>query len=201
MKNTAVSLCTALLLTVAFQARAQDPTELYDCVGDVDSEHFCSDSTAVLVDSGCGAIFNRYYGRIAWPVLRYVGPVTISVLTRVLADPPFPTPLPLYVEVRGRSDPGDSRECRTGLGGHVTLVARGGPECGGTWESVGPLDLRQYGVHLGDYYSVQAVFFQTIPDDFGRIFSTVGFSCIRVISHPSTVASLQWGRVKALFRD
>ncbi len=188
-----------LLLLAASPVGAQEPTELYDCVDDADGPDFCSDSTAVLVDEGCGAAFNRYHGRIAWPVLRNVGPVTISVRTRYL---PFGwTFLPLYVEVRGRTQAADSMQCRTGLGGQVILVAQGGPECGGGWESAGPISLVRFGVPLGALYTVQAVFFEALPDPHGiPLWTSVGFSCIRVTSHPTTVTPTTWANLKALYR-
>ena len=190
----------ALLLAIAVHAEAQEPTELYDCVDDANGPNFCTtDSTVALVDEGCGATFNRYHDTIAWPVLRNVGPVTISVKTRYVRF--GRTYLPLYVEVRGRTTQGDQHECRTGLGGHLILVAQGGPECGGAWESVGPIDLRRWGVPPGELYSVQVVFFESIPDHHGEIpFYSVGFTCIRVTSHPTAVAPASWSTIKVLYR-
>ena len=82
----------------------------------------------------------------------------------------------------------------------MVLAALGGPVCGGTWESVGPLDLRQYGIVVGETYSIRAVFMETLPDGFGRTYHSVGFSCIRVTSHPTAVASTSWSNVKVFFR-
>lgn len=190
-----------LLLVAAAHAAAQEPTELYDCVDDADGPDFCtSDSVVVPVDEGCGATFNRYHGTIAWPVLRNVGPVTIAVKTRYL---PYPgrTYLPLYVEVRGRTEPADPKDCRTGLSGHVILVAQGGSECGGAWESAGPINLRPFGVPLGALYTVQVLFFESVPDHHGEpSFYTVGFSCLRVTTHPTAVASTTWSNLKVLYR-
>ncbi len=190
----------ALILLVATRVGAQEPTELYDCVDDADGPGFCTgDSTVVLVDEGCGATFNRYHGRIAWPVLRNVGPVTISVKTRYVRF--STTQLPLYIEVRGHIEPVEPIDCTTGLSGHLILVSQGGPECDGAWESVGPISLVPFGVPLGALYTVQAVFFEALPDDHGEIpFHSIGFSCIRVTSHPSPIALTTWSRVKVLFR-
>lgn len=189
-----------LLLAVAVHVRAQEaPTELYDCVDDADGPAFCSDSTAVLVDEGCGSSFSRYHGRIAWPVLKNVGPVIISVKTRYVEF--GRTHIPLYVEVRGRTTPSDQKECRTGLGGHLVLVAQGGPDCGGAWASVGPINLRDFGVPMDESYIVQVVFFESLPDDNGELFfHSVGFSCLRVTSHPTAVASTNWSNVKVLYQ-
>ena len=200
MKCNVTLLVVLAPLIVCSLVGAQDLTELDDCVDDVDSDHFCSDSTAVLVDEGCGAVFKRYHGPIAWPVLRYVGPVTIAVKTRVLLHATSTTLFPLYVEVTPR-DPPDTVTCHRGSpnGGFVVLAALGGTECGGTWESVGPLDLRQYGIVVGEHYNIRAVFLETLPDDSGRIYHTIGFSCIRVTSHPSAVTSTTWSNVKVLF--
>jgi hypothetical protein len=181
----------------AWSTVAAQETELEDCVGP-DSD-FCYDSTAVFVDEGCDRTFLRYRGNIAWPAILNVGPVTISVLTRNVEF--YMTWIPLYVEVRGRTNPGDGTECLTGLGGHLVLVAQGGTQCGGTWESVGPLDLRPYGVPLGSYYNLQLVFFQALPGGFpGLEAHSIGFSCIRVVSHPSGVQPSSWSNVKQLYQ-
>ena len=184
-------LLLLLLALGAVGVRAQEPTELYDCVDDTDGPDFCAvDSTAVLVDEGCGATFNRYHGVITWPALRNTGPVTISVLTRTFLF--GTTYLPLYIEV-GEGIPG----CRALPSAPVALIAQGGQLCGGLWESVGPVDLREYGIHLGDLYTIQAVFLESLP---GTVTShSIGFSCIRV-SHPLAVAPATWSTIKVLFR-
>jgi hypothetical protein len=193
------SFVFVLLLLAATPVAAEEPTELYDCLDDVDGPGFCTDSTAVLVERGCGATFNRYHTRIAWPVLRNVGPVTIAVKTRSLFQL---YSLPLYVEVVGRTLSGDDFRCYPGLAGFLVLVAQGGVDCGGTWESVGPIDLTSYGVPFGALYNVQAVFFESIPyDDQGNVgIQSIGFSCLRVTSHPLAIASTTWSNVKVLFR-
>ena len=199
MSQLAAGLLLAALLGSVPLAHAQEATELYDCVGDLDTDDFCSDSDGILVDEGCGATFNRYIGRIAWPALRNVGPVTISVRTRYVRF--GTTHLPLYVEVRGRDDPEEGTHCYTGYGGLLVLQAHGGVQCGGTWESVGPVDLAPYGVPFGAYYSLQVAFFEFLPSPiFGTVAHSIGFSCIRVTSHPTLVAGTTWSNVKALFR-
>ena len=193
----------AFILTVLFAilAKAQEPTGLFDCVDDADGPGFCTrDSMPVLVDEGCGATFNRYHGRIAWPVLRNVGPVTISVKARVKRVPEEGQTqyLPLYVEVVGRTFTNDDYRCRP-LGGIVILVAQGGPECGGTWESVGPISLVRFGVPLGALYHIQMTFFESLPPPAGQ-FCTLGFSCLRVMPEPDAVVAVNWGNVKALYK-
>ena len=186
-----------ILLALAATAHAQSdiPTELEDCVGP--GADFCFSGTSALIDSGCGARFEGFVGRIAWPALLNVGPVTIAVQTRNTSFE-GQTWFPLYVEVRGRGYPSEGRECNTGLGGDLVLVARGGLSCGGTWESVGPIDLRPYGIFLGTIYSVQCVFFRTVPDGLGA--RTVGFSCIRVTSTPEALGALTWTAAKRLYK-
>jgi hypothetical protein len=187
-----------VLLAAPARVDAEEPVELYDCVDDADGPAFCSsDSVAVLVDAGCGTTFNRYHGRIAWPVLRNVGPVTISAKTRVRREE-VTQYLPLYVEVVGRVYAGDDYHCRLNLAGIVVLVAQGGPDCGGTWESVGPINLTSFGVPLGALYHVQVSFFESLPPD--PVLRSIGLSCIRVTPHPTAVASTTWSNVKVLFR-
>jgi hypothetical protein len=168
------------------------PTDLEDCTGP--GADFCFDGTPALIDSGCGALFEGYAGRIAWPVLRNVGPVTIAVRTRYTFT--GQTILPLYVEVASRrGDP--NLGCTTLRPGQVVLVAQGAEQCGGTWQSIGPIDLTRYGVPFGEPYHVQCVFFRTTPD---RItIRSAGFACIRLISHPLAIQPASWGVVKRLY--
>jgi hypothetical protein len=195
-------LAFILVLMVAGWASAQEPSELYDCVDDADGPGFCSeDSIPILEDQGCGATFNRYHGKIAWPVLRNVGPVTISVKTRVRRFPELTIEyLPLYVEVVGRTaGPGDDYRCRTSFGGFVLLVAQGGPDCGGAWESVGPISLVRFGVPAGALYHIQMAFFESGPPP-ARQFHTLGFACLRVSSHPDAVTAASWGTIKTYYK-
>jgi len=175
------------------------PTELEDCTGPGAS--FCFDGVPALLDSECGSRFEGYDGRIAWPVLRNLGPVTIAIQTRYRFDarPGQEQPImPLYVEVCRRGSELDRLECRTGFGGVLVLIAQGAEQCGGTWESVGPIDLARYGVPLGDPYNVQCAFFRHGPEP--RTPRSVGFSCIRVTSS-TPVSKATWGIVKSLYTD
>jgi hypothetical protein len=192
------TLLFALLVFGAGRAYAQMPTELYDCVDDADGPNFCAyDSTAVLVDAGCGATFNRYRAKIAWPVLWNVGPITIAVKTRSILFK-GPPQVPLYIEVASRNAQQDPRDCRTGFNGFLILAAQGGPHCVGTWESVGPIDLAWFGIPLGTPYNVQAVFLESLP---GTVdFHSIGFACIRITSHPVAVQPGTWTNIKVLYR-
>jgi hypothetical protein len=83
----------------------------------------------------------------------------------------------------------------------VILVALGSSQCGGLWESVGPLDLTRIGVPIGGLYHVQLVFFE----DHYSGWRSNGFSCIRVSNDlvtdvPLSVATRSWGGMKILFR-
>jgi hypothetical protein len=104
--------------------------------------------------------------------------------------------LPLYVEVVGRTFTNDDYRCRS-LGGIVIVVAQGGPDRGGTWESVGPIDLVRFGVPFGTLDHIQMTFFESPPPPAGQ-FCTIGFSCLRVTSEPDAVAAVNWGSVKSL---
>jgi|SRR5262245_40491532 len=180
-----------LLMLAAVVARAQEPTELYDCVNDADGPNFCTaDSTDVFVAEGCGATFNRYHGVITWPPLRNAGPVTISVQTLALIS--GTTHLPLYIEVAE-----GLQGCRALRPALVALVAQGATVCGGVWESVGPIDLKEYGIRLGDLYTIRAVFLESLP---GTVNShSVGFACIRV-SGRLAVAPATWSTIKVFYR-
>src|SRR5262245_17652001 len=191
-----VSLTRAMVLTISLAVVAlvdrtkAAETELEDCLET--STRLCSDSPRLLVEDECRPASYRYVGRVSWPPLRSVGPVSIAVRTR--ADP-F-TLMPLYVEVRGLSAFSDTTACRTGLGSVLVLEVPGGSSCGGTWTTIGPLDLRAYGVSLGELYLVHLMFFQTVPFPTGQRGYSPGVSCIRVSSHPSAVVASTWTGVK-----
>src|SRR5262245_48854910 len=102
---------TALILVLlAGPAHSALPTELEDCTGS--QADFCFDAAPILLDESCGSRFDCYQGRIAWPALRNVGPVTIAVQTRSI--PLGYTAFPLYVEVVARDNPLDPGDCQTG---------------------------------------------------------------------------------------
>ena len=186
------TMVLGLLLVSASSALAQE-TELEECL---DQGTFCSESAPILMDESCGEKFYRFRGRITWPPLLNVGPVTISVRTRALL---FQTPYPLYLEIIAR-DSTFPDECVTYIGGSVILVGQGANQCGGTWETFGPVDLRGFGVPIGGQYNLQAVFFE----QFGHhpVLHSVGLSCIRVTAHPDTtaVAPGSWSQLKSLYR-
>jgi hypothetical protein len=79
-------------------------------------------------------------------------------------------------------------------------VAQGLYQCGGIWESVGPIDLStNFGIPLGTRYLVQAV---GLLDAFSYWGST-GLACIRVTTETTTdvpsESPTSWGRVKLLY--
>jgi hypothetical protein len=185
-----VQLLAALLWSSHSEGQS---TSLDDCVGPAST--VCFDSTAIPVVDECGETFFRYRGRIAWPPLRYVGPVTIAVKSQNDRLSTYP----LYVEVSERSDPEEG--CRSNLSGHLILVAQGGTGCGGTWETVGPVDLRPFGVQVGTLYDVRCVFFEDVPRPFPeRSLYSVGIGCIRVTTEVSSVSQSTWSSAKLLYR-
>jgi hypothetical protein len=182
-----------LLLAVPAHAQLELPAELDDCTGP--SALFCFNGAPAVIDSGCGAIFDGYAGRIAWPPLRNIGPVTIEIKTEYSFT--RQAILPLYVEVATRRGESDLR-CSTSRAGRVVLVAQGAERCGGTWQSIGPIDLIAYGIALGDPYQVQCVFFRTTPDQV--TIRSIGFACIRVNPYPAATQAARWGAVKQIFK-
>jgi hypothetical protein len=171
-------------------------TELEDCLGP--NTRACSDSERFLVEDSCGAASYRFIGRVAWPPLKNVGPVTISVRTRAVSQ--VHTVFPLYFEIRGLHTFSDSTECRTRLAGVLLMEVQGGSDCGGTWTTIGPLDLRPFSVTLGEFYHLQCLFLETIVDMFGFRFYSPGLSCIRITSEPSPVVESTWTKAKILFQ-
>jgi hypothetical protein len=183
-------------MTVACRLEAQQ-VELDDCVGP--GSQMCTVSPIVLEEDSCGTASYRFNGRVAWAPLKNVGPITVSVKTRIANRPQ--TIFPMYVELRGQGNLTDTTTCRTGLGASVLLVVQDGRSCGGNWTSIGPIELEHFGVSRGEYYRVQCVFFETIVSPFGFIGFSPAFSCIRITrDETSPVAELDWTRVKQLFK-
>lgn len=174
-------------------AQGSLPAEFEDCTGP--GADFCFDTVGATIENDCGVLFENYQGRIAWPALRNAGPITIAVQTRNTAFD-GQTWFPLYVEIATRL-PSDV-QCKTTQSGVLVLSTNSGVACGGSWTSVGPIDLTVYHIPLGTPYSVQCVFFRTTP--VGVTIRTVGFSCIRVTSAQSALASVEWSMVKTLYR-
>src|SRR2546422_1404728 len=100
-------------------------SELFSCVA---SGGYCSDTTGDVLAEGCGQTFYQFTGRVAWPPLVNLGPVTIGV--RTLANQG--TPYPIYVEIRDHTSI-DPQGCTTLLAGALVLVAQGSTQCGGEW--------------------------------------------------------------------
>lgn len=106
------------------------------------------------------------------------------------------TLFPLYIEVA----PYRNQECSPDLTGRTVLVAHGARQCGGTTESIGPLDLTLLDdIGLGELYYVQAVFFQTLAPPYPLRYS-VAMSCISVAPAPTAVEAAGWSRVKSIYR-
>jgi hypothetical protein len=137
----------------------------------------------------CGETFHYYRGRISW-LLRAVGPITVSVKTRI---GPFSV-FPLYVEIARALTP----ECIDDGIGYVVLVAEGSIECGGVWQTVGPLDITRW-TPLGSLYRIQVVALDGNPVPNAR---SVGLACVRVTTTPTTsaVQASSWTRVRNLYR-
>jgi hypothetical protein len=179
------------ILLVALATTFAQETGLQQCLGDGD---FCSETAAVLIDSSCTQVFYAYRGRVSWPALRNQGPITVAVQTH--RNDPFAA-FPVYVEIVTSVD---SLECQTNLPAiSVILVAQGTSQCGGTWESIGPLDLTLHAIPIGALYRVQLEFFATAPDDHNIFRNSVGVSCIHVTS-TAAIGVKRWVDVKRLYR-
>ena len=170
------------------------PTELFNCLED---GSYCSETpldTLASLGLACGEDFHVFVGRVAFPPLINRGPITIAVKS---LSPHFYYRYPLYVEIVGRL-PTDPPVCTTFLAGALVLVTQGLPtQCGGVWESIGPLDLTQSGIPLGSLYHIQVVGFR----DLGSGYRSCGLACVTVRAEPtSAVALAGWGFVKQLYR-
>jgi hypothetical protein len=100
---------------------------------------------------------------------------------------------PVYVELVRTPD------CQpTGLHTRALLMeAHSLINCGGVWESIGPIELSPRFVPFGDTYTIQVTFLEADPPPFGR---SVAVSCLQVVSNANSAARTQWSQVKALYR-
>jgi hypothetical protein len=184
-----------LLVSIAVTASAQE-AELYDCLGEGSTA--CVDTAAIVFRDPCGQPYYVHRGKTSWPSLRNDGPITIAVNTYFFT---WDTTYPLYVEIAPFAVPG---ECTTVAPGFTFIVARGLDQCGGIWDSIGPIDLTDYFIPLGGYYRLQVISFVHFwprPPAPPR-WTSPGLSCVRVTSHPvaSPVAAIDWGNLKRLYR-
>ena len=167
-------------------ARSQD-TELISCLPD---SRACYESEGELLEVSCGQGFYFHHGRLSWPPLRAVGPITVSVKVKHH----WSTFLPLYVEILTEVD---STGCSTGFYNFPVLVTEGTPDCGGAWYSVGPIDMSRFTWPGHSLYTIQVEFLDGDPVGYLR---SPGFACVRVnVSTP--VKSTTWANVKRLYRQ
>jgi len=176
-----------VVLAIPADAHGQDVLVLERCLRD---GGICSETAEVLVDSSCGEVFMSYRGRLSLPPIQNTGPVTIAVQTRRAS---LLTAFPVYVEIATAN--GDT--CETGAGS-VVLEAQGTQQCGGIWESIGPIDLAPHSISPGGWYRVQLEFFAGPPHD-GVFRSSVGVSCVRVTMDVSPVRGATWSFVKMVY--
>jgi hypothetical protein len=176
-----------LASTMGRDAWAQ-PSELSTCLSQSEPLLFCEDTHGTTyVDLDCSREFFTYTGRVSWAPLMCVGPVTIELNTRFV---PHATRYPIYVQIARYID---SATCEP----PGVLVGRvyGGDMCGGTWESVGPIDLPQI-IPVGDSYAVQLLFMAAAVGEY----RSPGLDCLRVTAHMSSVMQASWSHAKVLFR-
>ena len=181
---------TALFITVFGPPAFAQDTELHSCLPDSNA---CSEMEAISISDGCGDTFYLYHGRLSWPALRAVGPITVSVQTYRHQDTYFP----LYVEFQpGAILPGCTT---TDSGGLLLLETRGSAQCAGLWTSVGPIDIiNLFGITPGSLYRIRVGFLQGPPDWFS---TAPALHCIQVTTAaPSPVVQRSWGHIKAVYK-
>lgn len=187
---TALGVLALATVLGSTRAAADLPVEMLSCF---EEGTYCAEApfdTLETYGNDCGQTFRVVHGRVAFPPLRNAGPVTIRVRTYS-----GPATAPLYVIVRGPSRGGLG--CTTYLAGSLVLISYGFPtQCGGVWESVGPIDLTRNGVPAGTEYHVQLEGFR----GYGGRSSAV--ACVQVIRDSTTaVEDISWGNIKRLYSD
>ena len=169
------------------------PTQFQDCLSVPPVQEWCQDvSSGTLVDLGCLREWYTYEGRIAWPALRYVGPIIIEIDARRVSVTRFP----LYVEFQALKNlPPEATYCDGP--GRVLMTVYGSASCD-TWESSGPLDL-SFWLDVGDLYVIRLVFLS----DTSTRFQSPYFDCIRVSTTTAVdvpAGSSTWGLVKSRYK-
>lgn len=180
-------LAISLLIGLCKPSFTQN-TELYSCLPDSTA---CVESQDQLIADICsGSFFHFHRGRVSWPPLRAVGSTTVSIQTYG-AD----NLLPLYLEIVPVAD---SVTCLPMQNGHVILETRSLAQCGGLWETVGPIEITRF-TPIGSFYRVQLVFLEGYPpSSFGL--RSPGLGCIRVTAKPTSMHAHSWGAVKLLYQ-
>jgi len=182
---------TALAVSLVPACVGAQPTEMSSCL---EEGSYCTEAipdTLNTFGDDCGVTFRVVVGRLAFPSLVNRGPVVISVRTYARPGNLYP----LYVEAAQRGVPLPS--CTTRLSGNLVMAAEGVPkQCGGVWETVGPLDLTESGIPLGAEYHVQLVGFHDPRTQTG----TTGVACVSVSTPPNNVMRVPWHTVRVLYR-
>lgn len=186
--------CLVVIAVLLSSARAEALSSIDMCLG---STPVCVESADAWIDSSCGQVFYSYVGRVSFPLLQNNGPVTISILThrRDLSQP-----FPVYVSIEQVPSGSDSCSSVVPVGASTVLVGFGTRQCGGLWETIGPLDLVRHGVPVGSGYRVQALFFATPAHPHAIEARSVSLACVR-ITEASSTQIVEWGQVKRLYRE
>jgi hypothetical protein len=151
----------------------------------------CSEKPGELLEGSCGENFFFYPGRVSWDPLVAVGPISISVQSRLGFDA---SPMPLYVEIVTNLP--DST-CQTVAGSpYVIMTSYGATECGGIWQTIGPIDLKRY-VPIGGLYAIRLSFIEGWPTPFAR---SPAVSRIKVKLHSTPVTLTSWTILKRIYQ-
>jgi len=184
-------IAVTLSLVVATSARAQYPTDMHFCF--FGGLELCSDvSAGDLFDPFCPIgprAWQSFYGRVAFEILQYAGPITIEVDAQRRKTSRFP----IYIEWV----PVEGRPLELGFcdgPGEVIAVVWGGSQCDSPFETFGPIRLR---LQVGDRYVIRAHWLGT------EIGNLTYLNCIRVTASTALtpIESGTWGMVKRLYRD
>jgi hypothetical protein len=166
-------------------------SELHACLPD---SNVCSETEAVPLSDYCGNTFFLYQGRVSWPALRAVGPITVSVQTYG----PEGTYFPLYVQILPFATTSQCTTSGTSGGGILLLETRGLGQCGGLWETIGPIETIPFGISPGDLYRIRILFIQPTPNSGGH---SPALGCVSVTTEtPRAIAHKSWGQVKQIYK-
>jgi hypothetical protein len=157
----------------------------------------CQDIGAgVTVFGPCpGRFFAHFIGSFAWYPLRYVGPIEVEVETGSSVYTQFP----LYVQIVPLDGVDPTEVCQNAPGYVLmTLFPRRSTRSDPCdfWERSGVVDLSSI-LPVGSTYVLR---FYNFLHPFGN---SPGVDCVRVTAHaaqPASVAAMQWGRAKCLYR-
>lgn len=193
--NAFITTMICYIVALFPSAGSADTLELESYFG---PGEYCSEQPiqdfALQAGQDCGQRFYQINGRLSFPLLVNHGPIRIEVRT---IAPDTRTRFPLFVGYLPRTLTGDLG-CTTVLAARFLFTSDGVPaQCGGIWESIGPFDLSQVGVPVGERYHVQLEGL----DDIGGGSTAIAGIRVTTVTDVLGIRPVEWGAFKQIYRE